>query len=728
MELKNKELAQPPFSGTELHWTTSILTKMTGVVLWTLMLLMFVLALFIIRHQSMDLKNELFSQGERSIHHVFERYNAFLKFEEGMKQFLDNDPSSASGTTGPAIYKSGILALMEQSRANLEQNILEDETGGEIAAIALLTAQGTFLTARGTSDISAFLHKRCEEAITTGISSSSLAWQEYGRLFTLSRSILTDQGTPAAVIAVAISKDLLDQRINAERKNVFLMITFVVILLSFPIIHFLQKWVVQPIRNVTDASIEISDGLFEKRIPVQSNDEIGLLAVNFNKMAASLNYRDKRLLKSYKQIQNIKDYYNSIISNAPVGIMTVDQDGTVAFGNFALCEMLQDFTVSSTDGTIKVGDIKALQGTRIHELIQEIISGNIVEEERFIISLPTGEKRTFSMKGVPLLNEPQSIQGSLLIFVDITNRIDLEDRLKETNLVLERAVHERSQEILRTNEKLRQTIEDLHLTNRELYKTSEALKISNDENIKANRMKTEFLASMSHELRTPLNAIIGFSDVILTGIDGPVNEKQREDLESISRSGRHLLHLIKDILDLSRIESGKVCLNRKKIDVHTLVQELHPVAKSMVGEKPIVFRTDIEDKIHFFYSDENKIIQILLNLVSNAVKFTDRGEISLSVSRHIPGDNASEEFIQFTVSDTGIGMREQNVHDIFNEFTQIDLSSRNRDGSGLGLSITRKLVELCGGEIWIDPQYKMGSRFHFTLPASSKNAEIAETV
>ncbi len=627
-----------------------------------------------------------------------------------------------------AINKSRILSLIEQSRTSLEQNILMDETSFDSAAIGLLTAQGTFFTAKGTSDISAFLNKRCEEVLKTRIPSSDISFQEYDRLFTLTQSILTKQGTPAAVIAVAISKDLFNHKINAMRKNVFLMITLVVVLLSFPIIHFLQKWVVQPIRDVTDASKEISDGFFEKRIPVHSKDEIGLLAMNFNRMAASLNYRDKRLLKSYEQIQNLKDYYNSIISNAPVGIMTVDQDGTVAFANFALCEILQDFTVNSTHGTRKLGEIKTLQKTRIHEMIQEIMSGTVVEEERFIASLSTGEKRIFSMKGVPLLNEQQAIQSSLLIFVDITKRIDLEDRLKETNLILERTVQDRTQEILRTNEKLRQTIEDLHRTNRDLHNTSEALKISNEENIKANRMKTEFLASISHELRTPLNAVIGFSDVILSGIDGPVNDKQKEDLESISRSGRHLLHLINDILDLSRIETGKVFVSRKKIDVHTLLDDIYPVVKSLIGEKPIVFRTEVEDRIQSFYSDENKILQILLNLFSNAVKFTNRGEISLFVSKNVPEDNASDELLQFTVSDTGIGIGEQDLQDIFNEFTQIDLTSRNQEGSGLGLSITRKLVELCGGKIWVDPQYQEGSRFHFTVPVSSKNAEITETV
>ena len=728
MELNTKNPLCTPYSEPGPHWSTSILTKMTGVVLWTLMLLMFVLALFIIHQQTLKLKTECLSQGERSVHHIFERYGAFLKFEEHMNQLLENTPPSSAEGPGSSTNQRKILSLIEQSRTNLEQNILSDETEEGITAVGLLTAQGTFLSDRGTPDISALLQKKCKEAMKTGAISSAVSFQEYDRILTLLRPVPTRQGTPAAVIAVAISKDLLNDKINVMRKNVFLMITLVVIFLSFPIIHFLQKWVVQPIRDITDASKEISDGLFEKRIPVHSKDEIGLLAMNFNRMASSLNYRDKRLLKSFEQIRNLKDYYNSIISNAPAGIMTVDQDETVAFANFALCEMLQDETAHSKNGTWKLGEIKALRKTRIHEMIQEILSGRVVEEERLIVSLPAGENKIFSIKGVPLLNEHQGIQGSLLIFADITKRVELEDRLKETNQILERTVQDRTQEILRTNENLRKTIEDLHRANRDLLHTSDALKISNEENIKANRMKTEFLASISHELRTPLNAVIGFSDVILMGIDGPVNDQQKEDLKSIARSGRHLLHLINDLLDLSRIETGKVSLNRKNIDAHLLLEELHPVAKSLIADKPIIFRTDVEEGISSFHSDKDKILQILLNLISNAVKFTHRGEISISVSRGFPENHASEAFLQFTVSDTGVGIREEEIRNIFNEFTQIDRSSRNLEGSGLGLSITRKLVELCGGKIWVDPQYREGSRFHFTLPLSSIYAGTTETV
>jgi signal transduction histidine kinase len=351
-----------------------------------------------------------------------------------------------------------------------------------------------------------------------------------------------------------------------------------------------------------------------------------------------------------------------------------------------------------------------------------------VEEEGFCITNHAGEKKMFSLKGVPLLNEHHFIQGSLFIFVDISQRTELESRLKETNVILEKTVQERTQEILETNEKLTQTINDLYLTNQELVQTSEALKESNQQIAEANQMKTSFLASMSHELRTPLNAIIGFSDLILSGIDGPINEKQQEDLQSISRSGRNLLHLINDILDLSKIEAGKMQFKRKVIDINSLLTDIKPIVNNLIGEKQIEFHALLGEEIRFFYADKNKIHQILLNLISNAVKFTEKGAITLSVERQAPVHEDAEEYLRFTVTDTGIGVRDQDIQTIFDEFKQINQSSRNEDGSGLGLSITKKLVELSGGEIWVDQYYRDGSRFHFTVPTTSQNVPTVGSI
>ncbi len=722
MNLKTKHIHPSPFGNREFQWSTSILTKMTGVVLWTLMLIMFLLAVIFNHIQSDILKAQLISTGEAKIHQILERYIETRYYEKSLNNLLQIELSRIPDNESASTIEKHIHSLQEQNRVRLERHLLQERTEGNLEGMGLLTQNGRYYASGGEPDVIDFLKKRCQAILTQGMPQSGTIVQEHNHLYTLTTPVRNDSNTPDAVIAVALSKDTLTHKIAAMRKEVFLIITMITILLSFPIIYFLQKWVIQPIRDVSQASKEISDGNFSKRIPVHSQDEIGILAKNFNKMTTSLNFRDERLSLSYGKIQELKDYYDSIISNAPVGILTLDQHGNVGYENPTLSEIFYPLQIRRGKSKEKrLQDIQVLQDTPINDVYRRIMSGEIVEEEGFVITNHAGEKKMFSLKGVPLLNEHHFIQGSLFIFVDISQRTELESRLKETNVILEKTVKERTQEILETNEKLTQTIDDLYRTNQELVQTSEALKESNQQIAEANQMKTSFLASMSHELRTPLNAIIGFSDLILSGIDGPINEKQQEDLQSISRSGRNLLHLISDILDLSKIEAGKMQFKRKVIDINSLLTDIQPIVKNLIGEKQIEFHTLLGEEIRFFYADENKIHQILLNLISNAVKFTEKGAITLSVERQAPAHEDAEEYLRFTVTDTGIGVRDQDIQTIFDEFKQINQSSRNEDGSGLGLSITKKLVELGGGKIWVDQYYREGSRFHFTVPTTSQN-------
>lgn len=714
------------FRETELHWSTSLLTKMTGVVLWTLMLLMFLLALFVIRQQTRDLKAQALSRAETVALEVMERYKELLLVTEGLDRILENELRPGTYEDAATDGSEALRALREQDRRGFVQSLQRDNTDGEIAGVVLVTMKGEIYSSGGNPDVIDFLEKQGRAFLGEQGQEAQSRVREYRHLYTLAFPIRADSGSPNGAITVALSKDLLRQEVISMRKEVFLIITVVVVLLSFPIIYFLRKWVVQPIHEITHASKEISDGNFGKRIPVVSSDEIGFLAKNFNKMAASLNFRDERLSRSYERIQSLKEYYDSIISNAPVGIVSVDKNACVAFENPAIREILYPLKErSSNHRGRKIVDIPSLQDTRIREVLGKIMSGEIVEEEGFKMTKPSGEQMVLSLKGVPLLDEQHFIHSALLIFVDITRRTALEERLKKSNVVLEKTVQDRTEEILRTNEKLRQSIDDLYRTNRELVQASRALQESNEKIAAANRMKTEFLASMSHELRTPLNAIIGFSDLILSGIDGPISEKQREDLEAVSRSGRNLLHLINDILDLSKIEAGKVSMKKKVMDIRSILSEIAPMVRNVIGHKPVEFRTSVQEGIRFFYADEKKILQILLNLISNAAKFTDQGEISLSVTRSEPQKGEREKFLQFTVADTGIGIQEQEAQVIFDEFKQIDHSSRNAEGSGLGLSITKKLVELGGGKIWVEGRRGGGTCFHFTVPVSSENVSLS---
>jgi len=230
----------------------------------------------------------------------------------------------------------------------------------------------------------------------------------------------------------------------------------------------------------------------------------------------------------------------------------------------------------------------------------------------------------------------------------------------------------------------------------------------------ADRLKSQFLANMSHELRTPLNSIIGFSRVILKGIDGPITENQEEDLTAIYNAGQHLLGLINNILDLSKIEAGKMELAFTDVDLGEIIHGVMSTATGLVKDKPIELITDIPDDLPMVQADNIRIRQVLLNLVSNASKYTEQGHIGVS-ARTIHRSSGSEVVI--AVFDTGPGIALVDQERIFEPFSQVDASpTRKTGGTGLGLSISRHLVELHGGTIWVESIPGEGSTFAFTLP------------
>ncbi len=228
-------------------------------------------------------------------------------------------------------------------------------------------------------------------------------------------------------------------------------------------------------------------------------------------------------------------------------------------------------------------------------------------------------------------------------------------------------------------------------------------------------MKTLFLANMSHELRTPLNSIIGFSRLILKGIDGPITEAQEEDLNSIHNSGQHLLHLINDILDLAKLDAGKMGLAFEAVDLKELAQSVLTTARGLVRDKPVDLKWDVADPLPIIQGDLVRLRQILLNLLSNAAKFTENGSITLAIRPVF--EKGEEHFVQITVADTGIGIDRKDFSRLFAKFEQVDASpTRAISGTGLGLPIVYELVELHNGRIWVESEVGVGSQFHVILP------------
>jgi signal transduction histidine kinase len=226
----------------------------------------------------------------------------------------------------------------------------------------------------------------------------------------------------------------------------------------------------------------------------------------------------------------------------------------------------------------------------------------------------------------------------------------------------------------------------------------------------ASRHKSEFLSNMSHELRTPLNAIIGFSEVLSERLFGEVNDKQAEYLRDILESGRHLLSLINDILDLSKIEAGRIELELADFHLPNAIENALVLVRERAGRRGIQLGCAVDERLGNVRADERKVKQVLLNLLSNALKFTpEGGQVDVRAVQH-------DGFAELSVTDSGVGIAPEDQEVVFEEFRQVGSAAKKVEGTGLGLAISRKLIELHGGRIWVTSRVGTGSTFTFTLP------------
>ncbi|MDY6792743.1 MAG: ATP-binding protein [Thermodesulfobacteriota bacterium] len=291
-------------------------------------------------------------------------------------------------------------------------------------------------------------------------------------------------------------------------------------------------------------------------------------------------------------------------------------------------------------------------------------------------------------------------------------------------------LQEQNVELQRSRLELKESAEALERKNFQLQLAASKARESD-------RLKSEFLANMSHELRTPLTHIIGFTEIIVDKTLGELNHKQEEYLDDVLKSGRHLLSLINDILDFSEVESGHIDLRASKVHLKQILSKSMELFREIGEKQNLKFSTDFDDIPHIIHADEKMLKQILYNLISNAVKFTpEGGEIRLLGKLYSQGELADSKeknegnksptdsskpvngnFIEISIADTGIGIRPEDRERIFNRFEQGDGSAgRKYGGAGLGLSLTKKLVLIHGGQIWVTSQGEgQGSTFHFTL-------------
>jgi len=278
--------------------------------------------------------------------------------------------------------------------------------------------------------------------------------------------------------------------------------------------------------------------------------------------------------------------------------------------------------------------------------------------------------------------------GSRVVFHDLTERKKAEEELQEKN-------------------------EQLEAQREELVRKATELEM-------VNQAKSEFLASMSHELRTPLNAVIGFSELMLDGIPGEINDEQRGCVNDILDSGKHLLNLINDILDLSKVEAGKIELKLQNLNIANVVSGVVQIMKPVLDKNRQEIEISVMQGLPKVRGDKNRLEQILLNLLSNASKFTEQGgRVQIHVGRE--GD-----YCQVGVIDTGIGIKKEDQEHIFEAFIQGEtLSDRKKEGTGLGLTLTKQFVEATGGRIWVESKYGKGSTFIFTIPLAGEPLETS---
>ncbi len=392
---------------------------------------------------------------------------------------------------------------------------------------------------------------------------------------------------------------------------------------------------------------------------------------------------------------DVEERYRKLLEAAPDAILEVDRHGRIILVNMQ-AERLFGYTRAD------------LLGNRIEMLIPDRFRGRHPEHRDAFFENPvmrpmgTGlelyaRRSDGSEFAVDVTLSPYDSEGAdrvICVVRDVTERKRAEEQIQMLNQHLE----QRTAELVATNK-------ELELRNREVERV--------------NRLKDEFLASMSHELRTPLNSIIGFSDLLAEQGAANFNPKQKRFLGHIQQGSRHLLELINDILDLSKIEAGRLELKYEDFEISHAVAEVVATVRPIATAKNIQFDSAVPEGL-FLYADRLRFKQVLYNLLSNALKFTaSGGRVSIAGS-------ASDGSVRFCVADTGIGIPAGEQEAIFESFHQVGTTTKGvREGTGLGLAITKRLIEQHGGAIWVESDLGKGSRFFFTLPVRVMDGEDA---
>ncbi|MCZ6771098.1 MAG: response regulator [Proteobacteria bacterium] len=493
-------------------------------------------------------------------------------------------------------------------------------------------------------------------------------------------------------------------------------------LISIGIGYFLAKSIVEPIKQVANRFHHLAEGKAVDMIEVKSKDEVGQLGNSFNDMTRSLRQHEAVLRRRVDEATALYEIAHEItgqVALQPTLELIVERARGLLQGDVSYVALRQEgdtaFSVQAHSGEV-TEEIARLRikpgegvGGRVVATGQAIMVGDCLKEYADSPFLKLVEEAKFrSYLAVPLPSHDEII-GVLFVFSFTPNRFREQDLQLLSALASQATVSIESA-------KLYQQI-SLHAAELEqrVGERTEELRETNLQLEEASRHKSNFLANMSHELRTPMNAIIGYSEMLVEEAEDLKQEAFIPDLHKIQSAGKHLLALINDILDLSKIEAGKLDLYFESFDVRAMIDEVASTVTPLAEKNNNELAVRCADDLGGMYSDLTKIRQTLFNLLSNACKFTESGTVSLEASRKSDGEH---EMMIFTVSDTGIGMSPEQLGKVFEAFTQADTeTARKYGGTGLGLAITKKFCEMLGGEIEAASAPGEGSTFTVRLPA-----------
>lgn len=389
---------------------------------------------------------------------------------------------------------------------------------------------------------------------------------------------------------------------------------------------------------------------------------------------------ERALRKSEEQFRLIMDNLEDLVA-------VLDLEGRRIYNSPSYRSLLGD--LEKLRGSNSFEQIHPDDKERVRRSFEDTVATGVGRRLEYRLVDRNGSPRYIESQGSVIRGRDGRVAQVVVVSRDITERREAEREIRELNASLEQRVAERTAELAVAKER------------------AEA----------ADRLKSAFLATMSHELRTPLNSIIGFTGIVLNGLAGPLNPEQEKQLGMVRSSARHLLELINDVLDISKIEAGEVELRFETVDLQASLEKCIAVVKPSADRKSLPISLNGPGDPVRIVSDRRRVEQILINLLNNAVKFTDAGRIDVAVGIVPASDQGASPSVRIQVKDTGIGIQGKDMACLFQPFRQVDSGlARRHDGTGLGLAICRRLAEMLGGGVAAESEFGKGSVFTVTLP------------